>query len=102
MRIAFFDTHSYDRRAFEAANERHTHSLTFFEPRLTLATAPLARGFPAVCAFVNDRLDADTLALLHEGGVRIVALRSAGFNHVNLQAAADLGLRIVRVPEYSP
>src|SRR5207245_2549126 len=57
---------------------------------------------PAICSFVNDRLDRDTLVLLHGSGVRLVALRSAGYNHVDLEAAAALGLPIVRVPEYSP
>lgn len=57
MKIAFFDTHSYDRQAFEAANERDQHSLTFFEPRLTAATAPLAAGFLAVCSFVRAPVD---------------------------------------------
>ncbi len=102
MRIAIFDTHSYDRHAFETANANGAHDLVFFEPRLTSATAPLATGFGAVCAFVNDRLDRQTLTLLHGGGVRLIALRSAGFNHVDLQAASELGLRVVRVPEYSP
>lgn len=102
MRIAVFDTHPYDRQALEAANEHDAHSLTFFEPRLTSATASLAAGFPVVCSFVNDRLDRAALERLREGGVGLVALRSAGYNHVDLEAAADLGLRVVRVPEYSP
>jgi D-lactate dehydrogenase len=102
VKIAVFDTHPYERHALEAANERFAQSLTFFEPRLTSATASLAAGFPVVCAFVNDRLDRATLQRLREGGVGLVALRSAGYNHVDLEAAADLGLRVVRVPEYSP
>lgn len=102
MRLAVFDTHSYDRQALQAANVRFGHELEFFEPRLTAATAALASGFPAVCSFVNDRLDADALERLHAGGVRLLALRSAGFNHVDLTSAATLGLTVVRVPEYSP
>lgn len=102
MRIAMFDTHAYDRQAFTTANERYGCDITYFEPRLTSATAGLAGGFPVVCPFVNDRLDAATLRLLHDGGVRLVALRSAGYNHVDLQAAASLSLPVVRVPEYSP
>jgi D-lactate dehydrogenase len=102
MRLAIFDTHRYDREALETANARFGHAFTFFEPRLTLQTAQLAAGFPAVCSFVNDRLDAATLEELYAGGVRLVALRSAGFNHVDLGAAARLGVRVVRVPEYSP
>ena len=102
MRIAVFDTHRHDRASLEAANADHTHDLTFFEPRLTEQTAALAEGFEVVCSFVNDQVGRSTLAQLHAGGVRLIALRSAGFNHVDLPAAADLGLRVVRVPEYSP
>ncbi|HEY0876239.1 MAG TPA: 2-hydroxyacid dehydrogenase [Vicinamibacterales bacterium] len=102
MRIAVFDTHTYDRAALEAANAKYGHELTFFEPRLTAETAQLAAGFSAVCSFVNDRLDRAALEKLHEGGTRLVALRSAGYNHVDLPAASDLGLTIVRVPAYSP
>lgn len=102
MRLAVFDTHRYERAAFDAANVHFGHDLTYLETRLTAATAPLAQGFPSVCAFVNDRLDAPTLHTLHDGGVRHVALRSAGFNHVDLEAAAALGLAVTRVPEYSP
>jgi len=102
MRLAIFDTHPYDRDAFTAANTRFHHDLTFFEPRLTRDTVSLAAGFPAVCSFVNDRLDRPALAALHAEGVRLIALRSAGYNHVDLEAAADLHLPVVRVPAYSP
>ncbi|MBI4486446.1 MAG: 2-hydroxyacid dehydrogenase [Acidobacteria bacterium] len=102
MRIAMFDTHAFDRDAFAAANERYGFDLTFFEPRMTSATASLAAGFPVVCSFVNDRLDAEALTQLRAGGVRLVALRSAGYNHVDLQVAARLLLPVVRVPDYSP
>jgi D-lactate dehydrogenase len=102
MRLAVFDARQYDRDALEAANARYGHALTFFEPRLTAQTARLAEGFPAVCSFVNDQLDAQALELLHGQGVRLVALRSAGYNHVDLEAAARLGLTVTRVPEYSP
>ena len=102
MEIAFFDTRAYDRHAFETANASHRHQLRFIEARLTSATASLAAGVPVVCPFVNDRVDADTLRVLHQGGTRLVALRSAGYNHVDLAAAAALDLPVVRVPEYSP
>lgn len=102
MRIAMFDTHAYERPPFEAANERFHHALTFLEPRLTRETAALAAGHGAVCSFVNDRLDVPALELLRQGGTRLVALRSAGYNHVDLAAAAALDLAVVRVPEYSP
>lgn len=102
MNVAVFDTHTYDRQALESANSTWGHQLTFFEPRLTAETATLAAGFPAVCSFVNDRLDRRALETLQAGGTRLVALRSAGYNHVDLRAAAELGLTIVRVPAYSP
>jgi D-lactate dehydrogenase len=102
MKTAVFDTHTYERDAFTAANAAYGHDLTFFEPRLVAATASLAAGFPAVCAFVNDRLDRTTLTMLQAGGTRLVALRSAGFNHVDLDTAAGLGIAVVRVPAYSP
>ncbi|HSK01843.1 MAG TPA: 2-hydroxyacid dehydrogenase [Kofleriaceae bacterium] len=102
MRIAVFDTHRHDRASLEGANAAFGHELVFLEPRLDARTAALAEGFPAVCSFVNDRVDRAALERLRAGGVRLVALRSAGFNHVDLEAAAALGIAVVRVPEYSP
>lgn len=102
MRIAFFDTRSYDREAFVRANSRFGYDIVFLEPRLTAQTATLAGGFDVACSFVSDRVDRDALALLEAGGVRLIALRSAGYNHVDLVAAAELGIPVVRVPEYSP
>jgi D-lactate dehydrogenase len=102
MRMAVFDTHRYDQQALQQANGDGRHELVFVEPRLNRQTAPLAKGCEAICAFVNDRIDDATLQVLHDGGVRFIALRCAGFNNVDLKAAADLGIRIARVPEYSP
>jgi D-lactate dehydrogenase len=102
MKVAVFSTKAYDRRFLEAANADRRHELVFFEARLTADTAVLATGFPAVCAFVNDQLDEKTLKALAEQETRLIALRSAGFNHVDLTAATELGLTIVRVPAYSP
>jgi D-lactate dehydrogenase len=102
MKVAFFDTHRFEKQAFEAANHNTKHEISYFEPRLTPQTASLAQGFPCVCAFVNDRLNRETLTTLASGGTRLIALRSAGFNHVDLEAAQTIGLKIVRVPEYSP
>src|SRR5262245_57205013 len=102
MKVAFFGTKTYDRCPFEAANARFGHELHFLEPRLGPETAPLARGFPAVCVFVNDQLDAAVLRQLAAGGTRLVALRCAGFNNVDLAAARAAGLTVVRVPAYSP
>lgn len=102
MRIAVFGTQSYDRQFLTAANATGAHELVFLEPRLDAATAPLAAGSGAVCTFVNDKLDAPALEALAGLGVRIVALRCAGYNNVDLLAAERLGLPVVRVPAYSP
>lgn len=100
MRIAVYSARSYDREYFEeAAGE---HALTFLAAHLGAETAQLARGFEAVCLFVNDRADAPVLEALAAGGTRLIALRSAGYNHVDLAAAGRLGMTVVRVPAYSP
>lgn len=102
MRVAFFSTKPYDRTFFTKTNASRGHVLSFLEPRLTPETVSLARGFEAVCAFVNDQLDAGVLEVLAAGGTRLVALRSSGYNHVDLPAATRLGLTVVHVPQYSP
>jgi D-lactate dehydrogenase len=102
MRVAVFSAKPYDESSFNAANAAHGHQLVFLEPRLLPETVALAAGYPAVCAFVNDRLDAGVLASLAREGTRLVALRCAGFNNVDLAAAAVHGIAVVRVPAYSP
>lgn len=84
------------------ANRKHGHALTYFEARLTSQTASLANGFPCVSSFAHDRVDREAIRVLREGGTKLIATRSAGFNHIDLQAAADQGIVVVRVPEYSP
>ncbi|MDP2448388.1 MAG: 2-hydroxyacid dehydrogenase [Polaromonas sp.] len=102
MRVAVFSTRPYDRQFLDLANREQRHTLTYLEQRLDASTASSAEGSNAVCAFVNDRLDAQVLEALHRLGVQLVVLRSAGFNHVDLAAAAGLGIAVGRVPEYSP
>lgn len=102
MVISVFDTHHFDRAALEKENAALGHALHFFEARLEHKTARLASGCQAVCVFVNDVLDRPTLTALHENGIRLIALRCAGYNNVDLKAAHDLGLTVVRVPDYSP
>lgn len=109
MRIACFSSQPYDEHHLTTANLqlRSTnsylpHELAFFGARLSVATAPLASGYPVVCAFVNDVLDAEVLTVLSQAGTRLIALRCAGFNNVDLAAAAKLGVKVVRVPAYSP
>jgi D-lactate dehydrogenase len=102
MKVVVFSTKPYDRQFFEAANATQAHELVFVELRLTVETSVLAAGFPVVCAFVNDQLDAPVLQTLARQGTRLIALRCAGFNHVDLVAARDLGLTVAHVPAYSP
>lgn len=102
MRIAFFDTHQFEKPFFNEANKVYGFSVEFFEPRLTEQTVNLAVDHPVVCAFVNDRLGKKVLESLAAVGCRLIALRSAGFNNVDLEAAEHFGIRVVRVPEYSP
>ena len=102
MHVAIYSTRPYDHTFLTRANAAGRHALLFHEARLDASTAAAAQGTQAVCAFVNDTLDADVLQRLHGLGVRLVVLRSAGFNHVDLNAAAALGIGIGRVPEYSP
>jgi len=102
MKTAFFDTKSYDRTFFEKENANGEVELHFHSFRLELATANAAEGCGAVCVFVNDRLDRPCLEELDRRGVGLVALRCAGFNNVDLAAAGDLGMKVVRVPAYSP
>ena len=102
MQVAIFSTKSYDRQFFEVANFDHRHELIYLEPKLNEQTASLASGCPAVCVFVNDTVNAATLQILAANGTWLLALRSAGFNHVDLKAAAELGMAVVRVPAYSP
>jgi D-lactate dehydrogenase len=101
MKIAVFSAKKYDREFLSEANASH-HELRFFEPHLNEETAGLAAGFEAVCVFVNDQVNAAVIATLRSSGVRLIALRCAGYNNVDLKAAAKLGMTVVRVPGYSP
>ena len=103
MRTAVFSARPYERAFLDAAvAAAGGHTLVYLEPRLTADTAPLAAGCAAVCLFVDDRADAPALEALARGGTRLVALRSAGFDHVDLAAATRVGLVVARVPAYSP
>jgi len=102
MKVAIFSTQAFDREFLDAANASFRHELVYFSERLHDQTAQLAAGFPAVCVFITDQLDGATLTTLSGEGVRLIALRSAGFNNVDLAVAARLGLTVLRVPAYSP
>jgi D-lactate dehydrogenase len=102
MKVAFFSSKNYDRQSFHEAKANYPHELTFFDSPLNRDTAILAENYPAVCMFVNDIADAPTLDILASGGTRLLALRSAGYNTVDLQHAKEVGIKIVHVPAYSP
>lgn len=102
MHLAVFSAKPYDRRFLDAANACAGHTIHYLEARLDRHTAALAQGHPAVSLFVNDRADASALSLLAAGGTRLVTLRSAGYNHVDLNVARALGITVTHVPDYSP
>ncbi len=104
MKVAVFSTRSYDRKFLDRANiaADSPHDLEYFETKLNEKTAPLADGFPCVCIFVNDRANAATLKILAEQGTKLIALRCAGYNMIDMETANELGLKVVRVPAYSP
>ena len=101
MKLAFFDTKPYDLPGFDRYAAAAGIEIKYFEPNLSLDTAPLAAGFDAVCVFVNDVVDDSTVEKLHELGVKAIVLRCAGFNNVDLRACRGK-LRVFRVPAYSP
>lgn len=101
IRIAFFDTKPYDRLSLDEQNEKYGYEISWFESRLTPATAAMAADHDVVCAFVNDDLGTDTIKKLEGLGVKLIAMRCAGFNNVDLNAACKK-MGVVRVPAYSP
>jgi D-lactate dehydrogenase len=102
MKIAVFSAKRYDREFLSAANASAGHQLHFFDVPLDLESVALASGHDAVCIFVNDTADAAVIEALAGGGTRLVALRCTGFNNVDMQAAAQFGIKVVRVVTYSP
>ena len=102
MKVAFFSTKKYDQDFFEKINCDNKHQLTSCETAFNVHTASLAQDFEAVCVFVNDDLNKKNLEKLADFGIKLIALRCAGFNNVDLAAAAENNITIVRVPAYSP
>jgi D-lactate dehydrogenase len=102
MKIAVYSSKPYEKPFLNAASAAGRHELVYLEARLSAATVDLARGVPAVSIFVGDDASAGVLGALYAGGTRLLALRSAGFNHVDIAEAERLGLAIARVPAYSP
>ena len=101
MKIAFFDTKPYDKAAFDKYGEEYGVQFKYFETKLTEDTADLARGYDGVCVFVNDTVDKPVIDKLVSLGIRILALRCAGFNNVDMKYAHGK-LHVLRVPAYSP
>ncbi len=102
MKIAFFDTKEYDVPSFSRFGKAAGIEFKFFETKLTEDTAMLAKGYDGVCVFVNDTVNATVIDRLSQCGVGVIALRCAGYNNVDLNHAAWQGIRVVRVPAYSP
>lgn len=102
MKIAMFYAKPYETPGFDAANAEHGHEIIYLDAALNAQTAPLAKGFDAVCIFVNDKADAAAIDILAEGGVKLILCRSAGYNQVDLTAAKKHGMTVMRVPAYSP
>ena len=102
MKIAVFSTKPYDKTFLESANNQFGHTLYCTEHRLTADTAHIAKGYDSVCVFVHDNLDNKVITQLSEFGIKTIALRCAGFNNVDIDAAARHNIQVVRVPHYSP
>lgn len=102
MKIAFFNTRDYDLKWFEKENEKYKFQIKFFEPNLTDDTVSLAQGYDAVCAFVNAEISEYVLKTMADFGIKLLLLRCAGFNNVDLKAAKKYNITILRVPRYSP
>lgn len=102
MKVAVFNTKSYDKEFLDRFNDPNNHQLVYFVAPLNNDTVNLTKGYDAVCVFVNDKIDRATIEQLSNNGVKLIALRCAGFNNVNLKAAANHNIKVVRVPSYSP
>ena len=102
MKIAMFSTKPYDEEYFGKFQGSFDFDLDFFETHLDPSTASLTKGYDGVCVFVNDDINEETIEMMHQNGVAIIALRCAGFNNIDLEAAKKHNLKVVRVPAYSP
>jgi D-lactate dehydrogenase len=102
MKVAIFGTQFYEQEYFNKYNIDNKHELVFFNEYLNKETAQLAKGFQAVCVFVTDTIDKECIEKLAQLGVELIDLRSAGFNNVDLKAAKDNNIIVLRVPNYSP
>lgn len=102
MKIIFYSYHSYDKQYFDEANKNFNYEILYVRSKLTKNTAKLANGYDVACIFVNDVADEQAILELQKNGIKLIALRCAGFNNVNLNIAKQCGIPVVRVPKYSP
>lgn len=102
MKIAFFSTKSYDREYFDKFNEEHGFKINYYFDKIKEDDINLTVGMDAVCVFVNDKLDRHIISLLAKNGVKVILLRCAGFNNVDIESATEFGIKVYRVPAYSP
>lgn len=102
MKITFFSTQPYDRIFFDEHNKKFGYSIEYFEVPLTDKSVNLIQDSEAICVFVNDHITPPVTEQLAAKGIKVIALRCAGFNNVDLKSAAQHGIRVVRVPAYSP
>ena len=103
MKILFYDTQSYDRESFDRTKEQFPEiEVEYLKTGLAARTASLAKGYDAVCAFVNSDVGTKTVEALHEAGIKLILMRCAGFNNVDLERAKGYGMTVTRVPSYSP
>jgi len=102
MKVACFSTKSYDKEGFERLLPKYEHEFTFLEAKLDEKTVSLAEGCDAICSFVNDHVDEAIVNKLAKMNINNIVLRCTGYNQVDLKKAAELGIRICRVPAYSP
>jgi D-lactate dehydrogenase len=102
MRIAFFSTKSYDKEYFKKFSQASKHEIVFFDIALSAKTVNLTTGCDAVCVFVNDKIDEETIVALAKNGIKAILLRCAGFNNIDVDAAKKYNIKVLRVPAYSP
>lgn len=103
MKILFYDTKSYDKESFEKKNQEYPElQIDYLKSELVPGTAALARGYDAICAFVSSDVGTKTIEILHECGIKLILMRCAGFNNVDIDKASQLGIKVLRVPGYSP
>lgn len=103
MKILFYDTKNYDQESFESKRKEYPDiQIEYLKSELTPKTAKLARGYEAICAFVSSDVGTETVTALHECGVKLILMRCAGFNNVDIDKAKECGIKVLRVPGYSP